>query len=547
MRQFNISRYFHTLRYLKPVQVYGRLWFRLYRPRPDLGPPPSLRRLTDADAPVDWHYHPPCMIGPASFRFLNENGDLANGWDSSAQSRLWRYNLHYFDDLNADEAAVRQDWHRSLIDRWISENPPGRGSGWEPYPLSLRIVNWIKWGLAGNHAEEKWLHSLAVQIRYLERRLEYHLLGNHLFANAKALVFAGLFFEGREAAGWLARGLDILRREMAEQILSDGGHFERSPMYHAVILKDLLDLLNLFRVYSRVAPEGWQETGTRMLAWLQALTHPDGRIALFNDATFGIAPEVETLKAYAARLGLAPLANQRRAMTRLPETGYLRCELGKAVLLLDVAPVGPDYIPGHAHADTLNFELSLLGQRIIVDSGISTYEKNSERQRQRGTAAHNTVTIDDEDSSEVWDGFRVARRAHPFALKIVEKDEEIIVRCGHDGYRRLPGKPVHHRQWLLNKEELRVRDWIEGGFQNAVARYHFHPDMEVELTQADAGKVKLPGGGEISFRVVHGLGRLEVSTYHPGFNVNLANRCLSVAFSGAEAEVVFDAHSLSDR
>jgi len=163
-----------------------------------------------------------------------------------------------------------------------------------------------------------------------------------------------------------------------------------------------------------------------------------------------------------------------------------------------------------------------------------------------GGIAHNTVIIDGEDSSEVWGGFRVARRARPFALKIVEKDDEIIVGCGHDGYRRLPGKPVHHRQWLLRKEELRVRDWIEGGFQNAVARYHFHPEMEVELTPAGAGKIKLPDGQEIPFRVLHGLGRLEDSTCHPEFNVSLANRCLSVAFSGAEAEVIFDASSFPD-
>ena len=79
--------------------------------------------------------------------------------------------------------------------------------------------------------------------------------------------------------------------------------------------------------------------------------------------------------------------------------------------LLDVAPVGPDYLPGHAHADTLSFELSLFGQRVLVNSGTSQYEAGPERSRQRGTAAHNTVIVDGHDSSEVWAGFRVARRA----------------------------------------------------------------------------------------------------------------------------------------
>src|SRR5690606_25718690 len=169
----------------------------------------------------------PSMTGPGRFLLLNELHDLGEtGWDDPGIERLWRYNLHYFDDLNAEGAPDRAGWHRDLILRWIGDNPPGRGSGWEPYPLSLRMVNWIKWHLAGNELPPAALHSLAVQARWLMRRLEFHLLGNHLFANAKALVFAGCFFRGDEADAWLARGLAILRREVPEQILADGGQFE---------------------------------------------------------------------------------------------------------------------------------------------------------------------------------------------------------------------------------------------------------------------------------------------------------------------------------
>ena len=60
---------------------------------------------------------------------------------------------------------------------------------------------------------------------------------------------AGAYFDGPAADFWLRRGLFILRRELAEQVLEDGGHFELSPMYHALILEDLLDLVNLSQVY----------------------------------------------------------------------------------------------------------------------------------------------------------------------------------------------------------------------------------------------------------------------------------------------------------
>lgn len=535
-----VRLYWNTLRYLKPVQIYGRIWFRLYRPRPDLGPTPPLRQ--PAAMPVVWASRPSSMIGPDRFRFLNEDGDLAEGWDSSAYSRLWRYNLHYFDDLNAEGAATRQAWHGALIERWIAENPPSMGgSGWEPYPLSLRIVNWVKWFyLGGNAPQPEWLHSLAVQVRYLAGRLEYHLLGNHLLANAKALVFAGLFFSGREASDWLAKGFCIIKREVTEQVLPDGGHFERSPMYHAVILEDLLDLVNLFLAYDYQAPEDWSDAACRMRVWLWTMTHPDGRIALFNDAAFGIAPDVVVLDAYSDRLGLGNWHPRRHPVTWWPVTGYARCEMGEAVLLLDVAPVGPDYILGHAHADTLNFELSLFGQRLIVDSGTSTYEKNNERQRQRGTAAHNTVVVDGVDSSEVWGGFRVARRAQPFALAVDNNSAEIKVECSHDGYCRLPGRPVHHRQWVLNENSLRVRDRIEGRFNSAVARYHFHPEMVVKLNEDGTGSVQMLEERGISFRVMQGQGRLEISSYHPEFNTSLVNFCLAVDFTEPEAEVIFE-------
>src|SRR5262249_39544867 len=149
--------------------------------------------------------------------------------------------------------------------RWIEENRVGQGNGWEPYPLSLRIVNWIKWALAGNELGVVAVQSLAVQTHYLVRRLEWHLLGNHLFANAKALIFAGVFFRGSEADSWRSKGLNILARQLPEQLLADGGHFELSPLYHSRIQEDLLDLVNLARTYPNVL------SGQAVETWIEAI------------------------------------------------------------------------------------------------------------------------------------------------------------------------------------------------------------------------------------------------------------------------------------
>jgi uncharacterized heparinase superfamily protein len=195
-----------------------------------------------------------------------------------------------------------------LLERWLLENPPAIGNGWDPYPTSLRIVNWVKWLATGNVAPAGMLKSLATQVRWLLHRLEWHLKGNHLFANAKALVFAGLFFEGSEAASWRAKGFKIIERELPEQVLADGGNFERSPMYHAIFLEDVLDLVNAANQWPETVPQKqvahWREVAGRMLDWLAGMTHPDGQIALFNDAAFGIALNLAALRTYAALLGL---------------------------------------------------------------------------------------------------------------------------------------------------------------------------------------------------------------------------------------------------
>jgi uncharacterized heparinase superfamily protein len=478
------------------------------------------------------------MIGPRSWVFLNEVGHLDElGWDGPQREKLWRYNQHYFDDLNALDSTARMTWHRALVDDWVAHNPPGRGNGWEPYPLSLRVVNWMKWTLSGAALPPAAYQSLAVQVRSLTGRLENHLLGNHLFANAKALVMAGLYFEGPEADGWLALGLRILAREVPEQMLPDGGHFERSTMYHALVLEDMLDLVNAVQCFARRLSPGqrqqvaeWPQRALEMQSWLQSMCHPDGEISLFNDAAFDIAPSVTEIDAYAHRLlGEMPTLPPS-ACVELKDSGYVRLTHGRAVALLDVAPVGPDYLPGHAHADTLSFELSLGAQRVLVNSGTSCYGSSAERLRQRGTAAHNTLVVNGQDSSEVWGGFRVARRAYPLGLKIQQSADATgtEVRCAHNGYARLTGKPIHYRTWRLDAHELTVTDWVEGPHQSAEARFHFHPAVQVHAGPGQTeGSVTLPDGTVMTWQLEHGQAMLGTGTWHPRFghvepNVSLA-------------------------
>ena len=547
-----LLRLLHSVRHLRPGQILGRLWFRLYRPRPGVRNLPRLCLPAGpwaspaAREPILTVPGHACLLGQV--HPIGQPGD----WNHPRRDQLWLYHLHYFDDLNARRAGERADLHRALIERWIAENPPFAGAGWEPYPSSLRLVNWLKWVLSGHRLAPHGALSLALQARWLQRRIEWHLLGNHLFVNAKALVYAGLCCQGVEADAWLGKGLGILRRQLAEQVLADGGHCERSPMYHALILEDLLDLLNLARAWGggqgrelppRLARDlagavaAWTGAAARMQGWLRTLSHPDGEIALFNDAAQGLAPTPAALHDYAGRLGLAPAAVPAPGLTHLADTGYLRLDLAPALALLDCGAIGPDHQPGHAHADTLSFELSLWGRRLIVDSGTSRYGLGPERLRQRGTAAHNTVEIDGLDSSEVWGGFRVARRARPLGLRVRARPGELCVSCAHDGYRRLPGRPLHRRAWTLTQGGLLVRDEIQGRFRTAVARLHLHPGVAAELDADGCGGRLRWDGRDLGWRTTGAAAvRVVPSSYHPRFGVSEPCVCIELEFAGALAE-----------
>ena len=426
-----------------------------------------------------------------------------------------------------------------MIQKWIKENALGCGNGWESYPSSLRIVNWIKWSLLGSDIKQDWHDSLAVQVRYLSQNLEYHILGNHLFSNAKALIYAGLYFKGIEAEKWYKTGITIFNKELQEQVLPDGGNFELSPMYHAIFLEDLLDIFNIQQAFNKQFQYDITNKITSMFDWLRAMCHPDGGVSFFNDSVIGVAPNLTELENYAERLKI-PLSKKIDELTHLCNSGYIRVQKGNLVALLDVAHVGPSYIPGHAHADTLSFELSLFGQRVMVNSGTSCYGVGVERLRQRGTPAHNSVVINGENSSEVWSGFRVARRAKPFDLNINKSEDRLQVSCSHDGYKRLKGSPVHTRKWEISSNQLIVNDVITGNFQQAEARYHFHPDVTIELNEVyKKGVVYLRNNNKVYFEVQSGSMCIIDSTYHPEFGLSEDNKCLVLNFDSNQSKLRF--------
>jgi len=288
---------------------------------------------------------------------------------------------------------------------------------------------------------------------------------------------AGLLFRGPAAARWRARGARRLWRELAEQVLDDGGHYERSPMYHLAAAGDFLETLGLLEAAGEAVPARARARVGRMVEAMGALCRPDGRLHLFNDAADGEAPPLAHLAALGERLlGARPL--EARGAFALPRTGYFgwaRPETGER-LLIDCGPPGPSYQPGHAHCDMLSFELDLEGAPLVVDAGVSGYEGDPLREYVRSTRAHNTVAVGGREQSEVWGTFRVARRAEvtgtPRHQSLPDGSYRFEGACRPYHDRRA----VHRRRVERGAEGWRVTDRVEGARgRRLVSWVHLHP------------------------------------------------------------------------
>jgi uncharacterized heparinase superfamily protein len=203
------------------------------------------------------------------------------------------------------------------------------------------------------------------------------------------------------------------------------------------------------------------------------------------------------------------------------------------VLLADVGSVGPDYLPAHAHAGTLSFELSLGACRVVVNTGTSRYGTGPERSRERGTAAHSTVVIDGADSSEVWGGFRVGRRARVTNSRVTNAPGGCVLEAAHDGYRRLPGRVTHTRRWALTDAGLVVDDRLDGRWNSAEARFHLHP--AVNVGPGGCGEelvISTPGGHAVRVVCEGGTMDVERSAWHPTFGATVPSRCVVARFAG---------------
>jgi len=489
------TRFWRSIRYIPPQQLLRRAWITARRRATmcRFGAPVRQRRLS----PLPVTDEPPKRLFAVRDHLVERDGDevflkqLGGCWpvsecidwqltEDESPTHLQRLAMHYLEFIEAVDVPLA----RSVMLDWITNNPPWQPGywldSWNSYAVSIRTVCMMQW-LADHPVErcgetgEYIISSIAEQIRFLSRNLELDIRGNHLMKNIKALLWAGRFFEGSESAAWTSQGNALLQKELEVQFLDDGSHFELSPAYHCQVFADVLDCIGLWDrdrsqvIIDQLAPAA---------QFLADMTHNDGKISLFSDGGLQMAySPAECLKRYAQIGGCVPVAQSE---FRYAESGYIGLKTDVASLYFDCGPGCADSLPAHGHGDILAFEWDLGEDRIVVDAGVYEYEAGEEREWNRSTRAHNTVTVGDRSQCEFFRNFRVGRRAHGKCRSCSFDNGTLTVTGAYTAYNDASQRIDHSRTLVADCRSLVIADDVVSlRPEPAVARLLLHHDCAI--------------------------------------------------------------------
>jgi hypothetical protein len=491
----DLAKYFQTIKHLKPIQLYGRVLFILKR-KIGLFGKPSRSILTDAKA-----FKEKLTVSeekPLELSFLNkkvsfEISDIP--WNARKNTdneqkieKLWQYNLNYFDYLFDGQIDSFSPLAEYLILDWIEKNSKTTTESWEPYPISKRIVNWCRWLEQHPCLQETTrlciMNSLVSQCKRLFIDLEFHNQANHLLENLKALFITANFTyfnleDYKELVEkWLQTATENLLIEINEQFFEDGGHYERSPMYHKEMMEGVEEILASIKTYSPQKHVSFAEGKEKLLdelkelcqtklpamkQWLAIMTHPDGKVAQFNDC--------------AKIKGETPvqLESDRPASTFLPESGYFVRIWPDAYFALSCKEPTPAYQPGHTHCDIFSYELSLGKLRTVIDTGCGSYQNPEIRKNCRKSASHNIPLIELSEQSQIWGSFRMGQRA------VIEKFDWSSERSSLQLAMRDYLGQRYTREVIFEEKSIRFRDRMYDRKITGTFCSYIHLSPEVSL------------------------------------------------------------------
>ena len=512
--------FFNTIKYLKKKQLFYQIYYRIFSLKKSRKNkrPFILNELKINLFPLK-HKTFTYLNESYIFTFLNTTERFkANSFDFSFNRHglLWTYNLNYFDFLLQKDFTKKEGI--SLLHCFYEHNRNAILN--DPYPISLRIINVIKFNLLHKIKDDFINENLFADLDILNKKMEYHIMANHLLENAFALFVGAYYFNDNEK---LNKARNLIKQQLKEQILNDGMHFERSIMYHNIILERLLDTINLIDSnHDDPILEVLKSSAVKMTGFLKNWESFD-QTPMMQDATEGVALIQEEILSYSQRL---LDKSYPKNPSPLSDSNYRILSLNQLKVVANIGEISPSYQPGHAHADELNFELYYRGKPLIVDIGISTYEKNTRRQIERSTKSHNCICINNENSSEVWGGFRVAKRAS------VTFEESLNTLTA--SLKTVKGKKIK-RKWIIDNNKFKIHDsvdYFKPTKDVIIGRLHFHPKTKVELINTNS----LLLDNEISIISSSAPFSKKRYQYCMGFNKQVESMCVEYQIDNNDPE-----------
>ena len=497
-----------------------------------LGPEPDW--LADFISGYRWR---PAYHRSIDYLDLGRASDVKVPWELSRCQHFVTLGRAYALTGDAKYAAafVRQ------LRSWLLANPCERTVNWgRAMEVALRAISWL-WAFwlfqdaPEFTQQDRWrlLKSLVQHGRYIWDHPEcsdLHINGNHCLSNGVGLAFLGILLpELREAGAWRRRGLELLTREMPRQIHPDGVNFEQGIGYHGLVLEFYYATVRLCQANDLPVDPGVLHLLERMIDFVYSYTRPDGRFPQIGDnddgrllylddepvgshrrhlAVGGVLfdrPDLlgaagDSVETAAWLFGPERVESVARRATRsarqpgsraFPIGGFYIMRHGQDYAIIDAGELGMRGLGGHGHNDLLTLELCIDGQPVVVDSGTYTYTRSAvERNRFRGTAAHNIVQVDDEEIARLGNGsllWQIANDAHPTVFTWRSEADFDFFDGEHDGYERLP-QPVRCRRRVLFDKRRRlfiVDDEVSGqGEHHLHLRFHLAPGLTVEPSGA---------------------------------------------------------------
>lgn len=434
-------------------------------------------------------------------------------WNFQEYGKLWNYNLQYLDYITDEDLEI--DFRRDLIKR-ISKSILLNELKPEPYPVSLRINNLILFDSIHGLNDDDAYFALKLQINFLCKNLEFHLLANHLLENYITLFIASYAIMDSKLNSKASR---FILKELEEQILEDGGHFERSPMYHCIILQRLLLCIDVIEnnnyFDNKIILDTLKKKCGLMLGWLNTFSFPDGSWPLVNDSAGYICLSKKNIDEFANFLNIDVI------QTNLKSSGFRKLKSKEFEVLVNVGQITPEYQPGHAHSDMLSFYLWYDNKQVIVDTGVSTYESNQVRIDERSTRSHNTITINNTNQSDVWGGFRIGKKAK-LLLKVDELDKlsaEVyhMHGCSSD--------TKHQRNFIISEDTLIVEDFVFTTKGEIINTIHFDSEVKPVL---DRNMIYFEN---FNIKYTSGLKNLVINSYEQAISFNIRKTAFKMVAS----------------